>query len=55
MRAFSKSGSNGGESTAITRTAFTTSRLLEFCSVAELTKLASFEPAEWPSVVVKEH
>jgi DNA topoisomerase VI subunit B len=41
-------------STAITRTVFTTSRLLEFCTVAELTKLVGFAPVYWPIVVVKE-
>jgi len=39
---------------AIARTAFTTSRLLEFCTVPELTKLVGFDPVYWPSVVVKE-
>ena len=37
-----------------TRTTFTTSRLLEFCTVAELTKLVGFGPAQWPIVGVKE-
>ena len=41
-------------STAVTRTVFTTSRLLEFCTVAELTKLVGFAPVDWPIVVVKE-
>ena len=40
--------------TAIVRTPFTTSRLLEFCTVPELTKLVGFEPVYWPVVVVKE-
>jgi DNA topoisomerase VI subunit B len=39
---------------AIARTVFTTSRLLEFCTVAELTKLVGFGPAVWPGVVIKE-
>jgi hypothetical protein len=38
---------------AMTRT-FTTSRLLQFCTVAELTKLVGFGPVQWPVVVVKE-
>ena len=37
-----------------TRTVFTTSRLLEFTTVEELTKLVGFEPDEWPVVAVKE-
>jgi DNA topoisomerase VI subunit B len=37
-----------------TRTVFSTSRLLEFCTVAELTKLVGFDPGYWPAVVVKE-
>jgi len=37
-----------------TRTTFTTSRLLEFCTVAELTKLVGFGPANWPVVAIKE-
>ena len=40
--------------TTVTRTPFTTSRLLEFCTVAELTKLVGAEPADWPRVVLKE-
>ena len=36
------------------RTAFTTSRLLEFCTVAELTKLVGAPPEVWPLVAVKE-
>jgi hypothetical protein len=40
--------------TAIVRTPFTTSRLLEFCTVTELTKLVGCEPVYWPVVVVKE-
>lgn len=35
-------------------TTFTTSRLLEFCTVAELTKLVGFDSTRWPLVVVKE-
>ena len=35
-------------------TTFTTSRLLEFCTVAELTKLVGFAPERWPTVVTKE-
>ena len=38
----------------LTRTAFTTSRLLEFCSAVELTKLVGFDPDYWPVVAVKE-
>jgi len=36
------------------RQAFTTSRLLEFCTVTELTNLVGFEPDWWPVVAVKE-
>ena len=43
-----------GDGAAITRTAFTTSRLLEFCTVAELIKLVGFGPTLWPMAVVKE-
>ena len=35
-------------------TVFTTSRLLEFCSVAELTKQVGQEPQHWPLAIVKE-
>ena len=35
-------------------TVFTTSRLLEFCTVAELTKLVGFGPEDWPKVAIKE-
>jgi DNA topoisomerase VI subunit B len=38
----------------VPRTVFTTSRLLEFCTVAELTKLVGFDPINWPIVAVKE-
>lgn len=38
----------------MTRTVFSTSRLLEFCTVAELTKLVGCEPDRWPLVIVKE-
>jgi DNA topoisomerase VI subunit B len=38
----------------IARTAFTTSRLLEFCTVEELTKLIGCTPEAWPVVFVKE-
>jgi DNA topoisomerase-6 subunit B len=38
----------------LTPTAFTTSRLLEFCSSGELTKLVGFDPEYWPVVAVKE-
>jgi hypothetical protein len=34
----------------LTRTAFTTSRLLEFCTAAELTKLVGFDSDNWPLV-----
>ena len=40
--------------TIVSRTPFTTSRQLEFCTVAELTKLVGAEPADWPRVVLKE-
>jgi DNA topoisomerase VI subunit B len=38
----------------MTRTAFTTSRLLEFTTVEELTKLAGVAPDAWPQWIVKE-
>ena len=40
--------------TDIDRTVFTTSRLLEFTTKEELTKLVGFDPDYWPVVVVKE-
>ena len=40
--------------TIVSRTPFTTSRLMEFCTVTELTKLVGAEPADWPRVVLKE-
>jgi DNA topoisomerase VI subunit B len=39
---------------AIKRVAFSTSRLLDFCSEKELSKLVAHEIGEWPLVVVKE-
>jgi hypothetical protein len=36
------------------RTAFTTSRLLEFCTIAELSKLVGSPPEYWAAVIVKE-
>lgn len=39
---------------SLTRTPFTTSRLLEFCSIPELTKLVGSGPRDWPLVAVKE-
>jgi DNA topoisomerase VI subunit B len=38
----------------LTRTVFTTSRLLEFTTVEELTKLVGFGPDRWPMIVAKE-
>ncbi len=38
----------------IERTAFSTSRLLDFVSEGELTKQCGYAPADWPLVVVKE-
>ena len=39
---------------ALARQAFRTSRLLEFCTTAELTKLVGFDPPYWPAVAAKE-
>jgi len=36
------------------RTVFTTSRLLEFCTIAELSKLVGSPPEYWAAVIVKE-
>jgi hypothetical protein len=38
----------------MTRTAFTTSRLLEFCTTAELSKQVGFPPEDWLFVALKE-
>jgi DNA topoisomerase VI subunit B len=38
----------------LTRTAFSTSRLLDFASVKELTAQTGHEVGEWPLVVLKE-
>jgi DNA topoisomerase VI subunit B len=37
-----------------TRPVFTTSRLLEFCSVKELTAQTGHSPYDWPLVIIKE-
>src|SRR5262245_18515200 len=36
------------------RTVFTTSRLLEFCTIPELSKLVGSPPEYWAAVIVKE-
>jgi DNA topoisomerase VI subunit B len=41
-------------STALSRTTFSTSRLLEFCSQKELTAQTGHEPNDWPLVILKE-
>ena len=41
-------------SAALTRTAFRTSRLLEFCSRKKLTAQTGHQPTAWPLVIVKE-
>ena len=38
----------------LTRVAFETSRLMEFCSIRELTNQIGHDPPRWPEVVVKE-
>ena len=38
----------------MTRTTFSTSRLLDFASVKELTAQTGHEVGEWPLVIVKE-
>jgi DNA topoisomerase VI subunit B len=47
---------NHGNTTAkrLTRVAFETSRLMEFCSLRELTNQVGHEPHRWPAVVIKE-
>ena len=40
--------------TKLHRTAFQTSRLLDFCSQKELIAQVGHQPAEWPLVVLKE-
>ena len=54
QRTGARSAAHHAWSVMAVATTFTTSRLLEFCTVAELTKLVGFGPEDWPKVVIKE-
>jgi DNA-binding transcriptional regulator YdaS (Cro superfamily) len=43
-----------GQQRQLTRVAFETSRLMEFCTTRELTNQVGHDPTRWPEVVVKE-